>query len=411
MRIGYHAPLPPAATGVADYAQALLDALKLLAEPAIAATSAGVHLYQLGNNPFHRPIFERFLATPGVALLHDANLHHYYLGALPRQAYITEFTRQYGVWYESFAERTWSERAASGADPRYFRFPMLGQVIERATRIIVHNRAAQQIVHAQGGGGKTVIIPHLAPPPPDIPAYETIGLRLAHSLTPRAFLLAVFGHLRESKRLAVVLRAFRQARRREPSLHLLMAGAFVSPHYAAALDLRQPGILRAGFLSETDFWCWASATDACINLRYPTCGETSGISIRLMSLAKPVLVTAGQEYAAFPQSAYLPIEPGPAEQHHLEEWMVQLARHRDWAQHIGHTAAAHLRLHHAPSIIARQFLDALQSAPSRPPTSSSPPAATSSPYKAPYPNNPSPPSPADPPSPSSTDPLSPPTPP
>jgi len=362
MRIGYHAPLPPAATGVADYAQALFDALKPLAELAIAATSADTHLYQLGNNPFHRPMFERFLAHPGVVLLHDANLHHYYLGALTRQAYIAEFARQYGVWYESFAGRTWAERAVSGADPRYFRFPMLGQVIERATRIIVHNRAAQQMVQAHGGNGKTVIIPHLAVPPPDIPAYETIGLRHTHSLTHRAFLLAVFGHLRESKRLAVVLRAFRHARLREPSLHLLMAGAFVSPQYAAALDLRQPGVLRAGFLSEADFWRWASATDACINLRYPTCGETSGISMRLMSLAKPVLVTAGEEYEALPRSAYLPIDPGPAEQHHLEEWMVQLARHRDWARHIGQTSAAHLRQHHDPAIIARQFLNTLQCA-------------------------------------------------
>lgn len=362
MRIGYHAPLPPAATGVADYAQALLDALKPLASPLSGATHADVHLYQLGNNPFHRPIFDRFLQHPGVVLLHDANLHHYYLGALTREAYIAEFTRQYGAWYESFAARAWAERTASGADPRYFRFPMLGQVVERAPRIIVHNHAAKRIVEAHGGSGKTVVIPHLSFPPPDVPAHETISLRHAHSLTGRHFLLAVFGHLRESKRLATVLRAFRQARLREPSLHLLVAGSFVSPHYSAALDLRQPGLLRLGFLSETAFWRWASAAAACINLRYPTCGETSGISIRLMSLAKPVIATTGEEYAAFPQSAWLPVDPGPAEQAQLEEWMVQLARHRDWAQQIGQAAAAHLRQHHAPDHVARRFLETLQSA-------------------------------------------------
>lgn len=362
MRIGYHAPLPPAATGVADYAQALLDALKPFASPMADDDNADVHLYQLGNNPFHRPIFDRFLQRPGVALLHDANLHHYYLGALTREAYIAEFTRQYGAWYESFAARTWAERAASGADPRYFRFPMLGQVIERAPSIVVHNRAAQRIVEAHGGSEKTVVIPHLAVPPPDIPAYETIALRHAHSLTGRHFLFAVFGHLRESKRLATVLRAFRQARRREPSLHLLLAGSFVSPHYAAALELQQPGLLRLGFLSESAFRHWASAVDACINLRYPTCGETSGISMRLMSLAKPVIATTGEEYAAFPPSAWLPVDPGPAEQAQLEEWMVQLARHRDWAQHIGQAAAAHLRRHHDPAYIARRFLETLQSA-------------------------------------------------
>ncbi|MBL8175917.1 MAG: glycosyltransferase [Bryobacterales bacterium] len=361
MRIGYHAPLPPAPTGVADYAQALFDALGAAhAEPAAGARQADAHLYQFGNNPLHRPVYQRFLQQPGVALLHDANLHHFYLGMLSREQYIGEFTRQYGDWYSAFAEQAWEQRAVSGADPRYFRFPMLGEVAARATRIVVHNRAAQRLVASHGGAGKSVIIPHLVTPPPEVPAFETLHLRHCHALTGRTYLLAVFGHLRESKRLGPVLRAFRQARRREPSLRLLIAGSFVSTNYAAALDLDQEGVLRTGYLREPDFWRWASAVDACINLRYPSCGETSGISMRLMSLGKPVLVTAGEEHAAFPPSACLPIEPGPAEQAHLEEWMVQLAWHRDWGAHIGEAAAAHLRTHHAPSQVARQFLDVLR---------------------------------------------------
>lgn len=362
MRIGYHAPLPPAATGVADYAQALLDALRLIAEPVTGGGDAPVHLYQLGNNPFHRPMLERSLANPGVALLHDANLHHYYLGTLARDAYIGEFCRQYGEWYRSFAERAWAERAASGADPRYFRFAMLGAVVERAKRIIVHNRAAAAIVESQGGAGKTVVIPHLAVPAPVMPAHETIVLRHRHGLTGRSFLLGVFGHLRETKRLAVILRAFRQARRREPTLHLLVAGTFVSASYAAGLDLEQEGILRSGYLEERDFWRWAAAIDACLNLRSPSCGETSGIAMRMMSLGKPVAVTAGLEYEAFPKGSYLPVEEGPGEQAQLEEWMVQLARHRDWGAHIGATAAAHLRQHHEPASVARRFLSVLRDA-------------------------------------------------
>ena len=362
MRIGYHAPLPPAATGVADYAQSLLEALRPIAQPIANARDADVHFYQLGNNPFHRPMLQRLLEKPGAALLHDANLHHYYLGSLSHEAYIAEFCRQYGGWYRSFAESTWAQRAASGADPRYFRFPMLGQVIDNATRILVHNRAAQRIVEAHGGAGKTHIIPHLAPDPPSVLAREILSLRHSHALPGNTYLLAVFGHLRESKRLGVVLRAFRQARRREPSLRLLIAGSFVSTAYAAALDLEQPGVLRTGFLPEPDFWRWASAADACINLRYPSCGETSGISMRLMSLAKPVIVTAGGEYEAFPASAYLPVDPGSAEPSQLEEWMVQLARHRDWGLHIGQSAAAHLRQHHAPATVAQQVLEVLRPA-------------------------------------------------
>ena len=50
--------------------------------------------------------------------------------------------------------------------------------------------------------------------------------------------------------------------------------------------------------------------DACINLRYPLGGETSGIAIRLMGIGKPVLVTDGEEYARFPEDACLRIAGG-----------------------------------------------------------------------------------------------------
>ena len=33
-------------------------------------------VYQLGNNPHHEFAYEAALAHPGVAVLHEANLHH-----------------------------------------------------------------------------------------------------------------------------------------------------------------------------------------------------------------------------------------------------------------------------------------------------------------------------------------------
>src|ERR1700741_2358289 len=66
--VGYHAPLPPAATGVADYAAALLDALRAFCDVRPHAEEAAVHLYQLGNNQLHRAIHARALGVPGVAL-------------------------------------------------------------------------------------------------------------------------------------------------------------------------------------------------------------------------------------------------------------------------------------------------------------------------------------------------------
>src|ERR1700676_3310835 len=119
MTVGYFAPLPPAPTGVADYAAALLAELRKHGRVEIES-DAGIALYQIGNNHLHREIYQRALERPGVAVLHDAVLHHFFLGTLDEAAYIEEFVYNYGEWMRGLAEELWRHRARSAADPRYF---------------------------------------------------------------------------------------------------------------------------------------------------------------------------------------------------------------------------------------------------------------------------------------------------
>ncbi len=167
-------------------------------------------------------------------------------------------------------------------------------------------------------------------------------------MRPHGFLAGVFGHLRESKRLPVILRAFQRARR-EVDARLLVAGDFVSQDLARSLDplLRGEGILRVPYLPERDFWRYAAAVDACINLRYPAAGETSGIAIRLMGIGKPVLLSAGAETARFPASACLRVDTGAEEEELLARYLVYLASFPQDARAIGARARAHIHEFHA----------------------------------------------------------------
>ena len=129
---------------------------------------------------------------------------------------------------------------------------------------------------------------------------------------PRAvFLFGVFGYLRESKRLMAVLEAFGVGRSNGRAA-LLVAGRvrFDRPgtrrRTAARRDRDRPPAASAG----AGFWTAAAAVDACINLRYPAAGETSGIAIRLMGIGKPVMVTDAEECSRFPEDACIRIPPG-----------------------------------------------------------------------------------------------------
>ncbi|MBI3684517.1 MAG: glycosyltransferase [Acidobacteria bacterium] len=358
MRLGYHAPMPPAPTGVADYARRLLEALRSLCDPVVDADRADAHLYQLGNNQLHLAIHERALRTPGFVLLHDACLHHFYLGALGRREYVAEFCSQYGAWHRGFAGKLWEGRAQSAADERYFRYPMLKRVVEAARAVLVHNAAAAAAVRRQCPQAAVFVIPHLFDQP-RVAADDS--LRTRWGLAGEQFLFGVFGHLRQTKRLGSVLRAFGRASRRAPQMRLLVAGQFVSPELKAfyAPLLEQAGVIRLPHLDEEEFWRSTHAVDACVNLRYPSCGETSGITIRLMGIGKPVLLSSGEETACFPEGSCVPVESGAVQEAMLEELMVWLATDRGAAEHIGARARRHIERHHSPERAARAVFEAV----------------------------------------------------
>jgi len=183
-------------------------------------------------------------------------------------------------------------------------------------------------------------------------------------MQPGAVLFGVFGFLRESKRLAAILRAFREVRRAVPGAALLIAGQYASSDLERALAplLKAPGVHRAGYLSEPELGLHAAACDVCVNLRYPAAGETSGIATRMMGIGKPVLVTDGEETSRIPEAACIRIDPGPAERDMLQAMMIWLAGDRAARQEIGRRAAAHIAAHHGVRDCARKYFDVLRSA-------------------------------------------------
>lgn len=361
MKAGFFSPLPPAQSGVADYSAALLEALRQTGEVSVNDACADVSLYHLGNNQLHRPIYQTALQRPGVIVIHDAVLNHFFLGCLDQQQYIAEFGYNYGRWSEGLAERLWQNRARSGADPMYFRYPMLKRIVERSKSVIVHNAAAARIVREHVPGARIFEIPHLYAPGPSPTVTDVERLRAALSVPRSSFLFGVFGHLRESKRLSVVVRAFRRLYDSGERVALLVAGRFASTDLERSMTdvLSGAGIVRVGYTPEKAFNTYACAVDACINLRYPTAGETSGIAIRLMGAGKPVMFTSGEETSAIPESAALRIDPGASEAEMLAGNMLWMARFPRDAEAMGEFARRHIQERHALPRVAEMYWRAM----------------------------------------------------
>ncbi len=358
MIAGFYCPLPPARTGVAEYGAALLAELRRHGQVEVCPENCDMALYHLGNNPLHGAIYRRSLREPGVVVLHDLSLHHFLLGALTEQEYIEEVVYNLGEWNRPLARELWSGRATSASDPRYFEIPLLKRALEGARAVVVHNPEAKRIALRQAPGARVFEIPHLYSPPAE-PASDAAVARYRQGLGVAAgdCLFGVFGYLRESKRLISILEAFAAVQEENGRTALLVAGDFVSSDLERAAEplLRRAGVIRRSFLGMHEFHLALAAADACINLRSPAAGETSGIAIRMMGLGKPVLLTDSPEYERIPEDACIRIPAGAAERESLRRHMGLLTSVTEVARDVGLRAARYVSERHRLEEAGRQY--------------------------------------------------------
>jgi len=360
VKLGFISPLPPAASGVADYAAGLLAELRRHAQVDVAeAPRPGYDawIYQLGNNPLHLAAYRAALAEPGITVLHDAVLHHLLLGSLAEREYVEEFAYNYGEWMRDLGGDLWQGRSRSGADARYFQYPMIRRVVERSRAVVVHNPGARRIVEAAVPGARVVEIPHYFVPPRLPGAARETRYRLGIATTD--VVIGVFGYLREPKRIRSVLRALDAV----PRSRLLLVGRFVSEDMERALQpaLGDPRVVRLGRVPEEEFWRLAEITDICVNLRHPTAGETSGIGIKMMGIGQPVVVTDCAENAGFPDCTVMRVDPGEPEVEMLAHYLRLLAESPEMRREVGRLAAAHIAAHHTLERTASSYVDVVRS--------------------------------------------------
>jgi glycosyltransferase involved in cell wall biosynthesis len=157
------------------------------------------------------------------------------------------------------------------------------------------------------------------------------------------------------------IQAFKRLHEQRPETALMIAGECVSSDLARLLEIEadHPAIRRLAHLSERDFPLAIATVDCCLNLRYPGAGETSGIAIRLMGMAKPVVVTDNAENSAFPHGAVLRVSAGVAESAELFDHICLVTEFPSVAREIGNEAQRHIRQHHALESIAGRYWDTL----------------------------------------------------
>lgn len=387
MRLAYFSPFNPVPSGISDYSEELLPLLArarfaditLIVDhftPTNAALAAfprltpeefkaragefDLALYHVGNSPAHDAIYKTLLEIPGVVVLHDVVLHHLRawqtLDRGDARGYIGAMRAAYGE-----AGAHLAAAAARGHTLlNRFDYPLHHAVVRAAQALIVHSAYAARQIQPLAPHTPIAIIPHGMA---RAPAIDKLAARRRLNLPPDVFIVAAFGEIHPHKRVTVALQAFAEFHAQFPNSLFMLIGR-PSPNYEidaviATLGLR--AVARVvGFAPKGEYADYIAAVDVCLNLRYPSAGETSGSLLRLCAAGKAVVVTRTSAYAEIPDGVCAKIEADEYEQPLLRAHLELFAARPALAAQLGANARAFVAQCHTLERTAAAFDDFLR---------------------------------------------------
>ena len=416
MRLAFVSPLPPVATGIADYAAELLelvafrhevelfhgpqeavDAARLPAGAAVRPASELVArhrerpydlaVYQMGNGRAHDFLYDLVSRLPGLLVLHDLVLHHARAAqfleseavrawrADPSSATAREAARpSLDAWrdeleysYPGRGDRLFAAHLGTVGDLLPYAYPLFRIPAEASRAVAVHNAFMADAVRAEVPGAEVLRVPMPAQAVAVDPA-AVRSLRARLGFAEGDVVVGAFGLLTAEKRIETVGRAVARAAAWDDRVRLLLAGPVPDPgRLDATLDrlgVRARTVVT-GRVPLPELPAHVEAADLVAHLRYPTARETSAALLRVLAQGRPTIVSDLEHQADLPENAVLRTDVTD-ETGELTRAILHLAANPAARARLGRAAAEHVRREHGPDRVQGAWEDALERARSRP---------------------------------------------
>jgi glycosyltransferase involved in cell wall biosynthesis len=411
MRLAFVSPLPPAATGIADYAADLLslvaprhevELFHSQAEVDTARLPHGIQLHpaaelverqrtqpfdlvvhQLGNNPLHDFQYPLVSRVPGLLVLHELVLHH----ARAAQFLESEAVRAWRASPGSVSARQRAEPALAAwraeleyAYPRAgarihaaqlgtvgdllpYAYPLFRIPVEASRAVAVHNRFMADAIRAELPGAVVLQAPMPVGRVP-VSAEAVRALRARLGFREGELVVGVFGLLTPEKRVLSVARALARVAHADERLRLLLVGP-VPDRARLEADLARLGVLDravvAGRVSLAELTTHVEAADVVAHLRYPSARETSAALLRVLAQGRPTIVSDLEHQAELPADAVLRVDVAD-EDAALEAALERLVRDPALRDRLARAAAAFVARDHAPERVVAAWDEVFESA-------------------------------------------------
>ncbi|HLL77212.1 MAG TPA: glycosyltransferase family 4 protein [Pyrinomonadaceae bacterium] len=388
MRVAYFSPLNPQRSGISDYSEELLPHLASGAEidlfvdgfapsnPSVAGrfrwfdyrrdparlselSAYDVALYHMGNDHrYHAGVYEAALAHPGVVVLHDFALQHFFLGLARTTGapslYLDELEACHGPRARADAEQTLRRGGTPAAALAPLSFPLNRRLANAAEGLVVHSEWSRTRL-SQVAPAVPVARINLPVVPEDAGARDSEAVR-----GPRRVEIASFGHITTEKGIERTLAALASLGEGY-NFHYTLVG---QPDGFDVTELARHHKLAGrvtvtGFVTLEEFKARIRATDIAVNLRERTVGETSASVCRIMAAGVPVLVSDVGWFSELPDDAVVKIDAGEGSDAQLRAFLARLIADEPLRRRIGENARLYVLAEHSIERSAAAYLDFL----------------------------------------------------
>ena len=392
-RIVLYTPLPPAPTGIADYSALLMRELSARAPDLVIETVSTmeqaeryepppeppVFVYQVGNSAYHDFLYPSLFRRPGILVLHDLVLHHSRLLSHLESAEVRAYREDLGssskrerarARLEEYRAEVREAYPADGDDLAeialrigggrlLYDYPLYQHLVRRSRLTLVHTDTAREEVLSSCAGVRVERVRMGVPSPTLVPRDEA---RRRLGLPTEELILASFGMVTPEKRISTAIRALARLEAAGVRAKYLLVGSGVA-HYDPLREARALGVASSvrllGRVPEEEFRLYAFAADLCLNLRYPSGGETSATLLSLLACGRPVLVTDQIHVRDLPDSvvARSALE---GDEDGLYCDLRDLIKDERRRRELGESARRYAESEASPEAMAKDYLEAIE---------------------------------------------------
>lgn len=348
MKVAYFTPLNPLKSGISDFSEEIIPELSKYIDLDIfidgykpvnkyiadnfnildmkefdkehIRQKYDIFVYQMGNNEeCHERIGEYCIKYPGVLELHDISLHHMLaattFGKGNKEAYINEMSYCHGEYGKQIATQFISGIIPAPWETQSLKFNVNKRYIDNSKAVIVHSDFAKQMVKAISKVPVETILHHTADIE-EVSEKAKTEIRKSLKISEDKFMIASFGFATYPKRIIPILHALSKLKKVDPNFTYYIVGQASKEldlqNVIKELDL-QDNVVTTGFVDLDNFKNYMRACDICLNLRYPTQGESSGSMHRALGLGKVIFVSKIGSFNEYPDDVVIKISTGENE--------------------------------------------------------------------------------------------------